>query len=180
MNTRQVRKLAGEDLFRHALMLLGRRALSASELRTKLARKAALAEEVEGILLRLKELGYLNDAQFAESYAAVRRDSGSFGKQRVLRDLRLRRVSAGIAEKAVGTAFENSDESLLILAWLKRKFKAVDLAEHLQVEKNLASAYRKLRYAGFSSAASIKVLKQFGERADELADSDLPEEREEQ
>jgi hypothetical protein len=38
----------------------------------------------------------------------------------------------------------------------------------LRDEKHLASAYRKLRYAGFGSGNAIRVLKRYAERADEL------------
>jgi hypothetical protein len=43
-----------------------------------------------------------------------------------------------------------------------------NLSEYLKEPKNLASLYRKLRVAGFSTPASIRVLKSFSSRADEL------------
>jgi regulatory protein len=169
-----VRKLDLEQLFQYGLQALGARALSASEIRGKLERKAERPDDVQAVLTRLREHGFLNDERFAEGYAAARRDSGSFGKMRVLRDLRQRRVAGTVAEKAVEEAFEDTDEGKLIEAWLQRKYRSVNLAEYLQEEKHLSSAFRKLRYAGFSSSASIRVLKRFASRADELEDA--PEE----
>lgn len=168
------RKLTGEELFQYAVSLLARRAMSAGEVRAKVARKAAEPDEVEPVLSRLREYGYLNDARFAEGFASARRDSGSFGQARVLRDLRQRRVASGVADKAVQEAFGEADEEAMVAGWLARKYRSVNLSEHLQDPKHLASAYRKLRYAGFSSGASIRVLKRFADKADELEDD--PEE----
>jgi regulatory protein len=56
----------------------------------------------------------------------------------------------------------------LIEAFLKRKYRGKDLGPLLKEEKNLASAFRRLRYAGFSSSESIRVLKRYASRAEEL------------
>ena len=171
---RNVRKLAGDELFQYAAHLLGGRALSAEEVRTRLTRKAADPDDVETVLGRLREYGFLDDTKFAEGYATARRDSGSFGQSRVLRDLRGRRVAGPVAQEAVEQVFGDFDERTAISDWLNRKYRSVDLREYLQDPKHLASAFRKLRYAGFSASSSISVLKQFASRADELEDE--PEE----
>ena len=82
-----------------------------------------------------------------------------------------------IAEGAVNAAFQDADEGEMVRAWLQRKYRNIDLREHLQDEKNLSSAYRKLRYAGFGSSAAIQVLKEFVARADELSDEEPEEEQ---
>ncbi len=53
-------------------------------------------------------------------------------------------------------------------AFLKRKYRGKDLGAFLKEEKNLAAAYRRLRYAGFSSGGSIRALKRYASQADEL------------
>jgi regulatory protein len=167
---RKPRKLDSEELLQYGVSLLAKRALSAGEVRTKLLRRAADPESVEPAILRLREYGYLNDERFAESYAAVRRDSGTVGRQRVLRDLRQRRVAPAVAQNAVEEAFENVDEYEAVLNWLQRKYRNVELGEYLQDPKHLAGIYRKLRYAGFGSGAAIRALKRYAERADDLED----------
>jgi regulatory protein len=167
---RNARKLQGEELFNYALTLLARRAQSAGELRVKLQRRAAAPADVEQAIAKLREYGYVDDERFAASYATARRDSGSVGRSRVLRDLRQRRVAPGVAQEAVQQAFEDVDEFAAITAWLDRKYRSVDLKDYLQDPKHLASAYRKLRYAGFASAPAIRALKRFADRADELED----------
>jgi regulatory protein len=148
------------------------RALTISELREKLKRRAAEPSDVEVVLTRLKESGYLNDQRFAESYAGWRRDDGGFGKMRVLRDLMARRVAPAIAKEASEKAFESADEVAMIEKFLARKYRGKDLATLLKEEKNLASAYRKLRLSGFSTASSVRVLKRYAEQAELLEDDD--------
>lgn len=150
---------------------LSARALTISELREKLKRRAAEPSDVDEVLARLKESGYLNDQRFSESYASWRRDDGGFGKTRVMRDLMARRVAPAVAKQAAEKAFEGADEVAMIEAFLKRKYRGKDLGALLQEEKHLASAYRKLRMAGFSTGNSVRVLKRYAEQAELLEDT---------
>ncbi len=165
------RLLNEAELLDYALKTLGGRAVSAGELREKLRLRAERKADVDAVLAKVREYGYLNDNQFAETYAARRKENQGFGKARVLRDLRARRVSPTVAEKAVTTAFEGADETQLIEQFLARKFRKTPLSEVLAEPKGLASVYRKLRLAGYSSGASLRVLKKHsrdGEALDAL------------
>jgi regulatory protein len=172
--SRTPKLLDAEGLWNYSIKILSMRALSSSEVREKLRRKASNASDIDTVLVRLREYGYINDARFAESYASARRDNQGFGRMRVLRDLRTRRVAPALAASTVQEAFEGTDEDSMIQAFLLRKFRNVPLREQLQDPKKLQSAYRKLRFAGFSSAASIRVLKRYAAEADQLEDA--PEE----
>lgn len=168
MPVRGPKKLEFEKLLDYGLQQLGARAHSTGELRVKLQRRAAHTGDADEVLRRLKEAGYLDDRSFADSYAAVRLQSAGLGRQRVLRDLRERRVAPAVAEAAVNRTFAETDEIALIQAYLERKYRGKALAAYLAEEKNLAAAYRRLRYAGFSAGNSLRVLKQYAERAEEL------------
>jgi regulatory protein len=159
-------------LMTFAAQALSARALTISELRDKLKRRAFEPSDVDEVLARLKEAGFLNDQRFSESYASRRRDDGGFGKTRVLRDLMARRVAPAVAKKAAEAAFEGTDEVAMIEAFLRRKYRGKDLSALLKEEKHLASAYRKLRTAGFSTGSSIRVLKRYAEQAELLEDID--------
>jgi regulatory protein len=159
-------------LMTFAARALSARALTISELRDKLKRRAAEPLDVDEVLARLKESGYLNDQRFSESYASWRRDDGGFGKTRVMRDLMARRVAPAVAKQAAEAAFEGADEVAMIEAFLKRKYRGKDLGALLKEEKHLTSAYRKLRTAGFSTGNSIKVLKLYAAQAELLEELD--------
>ena len=158
-----------------AARALSARAYSVSELKTRLKKRAARAEDVEAVLARLKESGVVSDRRFAGSFADWRRESQGLGKTRVMRDLMARRVPPAVAKAAVDAAFDGVDETAMIEAFLKRKYRGKDLGALLQEQKELASAFRKLRGAGFSTGNSIRVLKRYAaeaERLEEMEDSD--------
>jgi regulatory protein len=165
---RKTKLLDQEALTNYALRALGGRAHSAGELREKLRQRAERAHDVDAVLAKLKEAGYLDDKRFAENYAAARLENQGFGKMRVLRDLRQRRVAPNLAQQVTERTFQSTDETDLIEAFLKRKFRGKQLGPFLADPKNLAAAYRRLRYAGFSSGASIRVLKRYASQAEEL------------
>jgi regulatory protein len=168
VDKRKPKMLDQEQLTNYAVRALGGRAHSTGELRQKLSRRAACAEDIDVVVAKLRQFGYLNDQQFAENFASARLENEGFGKMRVLRELRQRRVAPKLAEQVTEQAFQNTNETDLIEAFLKRKYRGKQLGPFLGEEKNLASAFRRLRYAGFSSGASILVLKRYASRAEEL------------
>ncbi|HEY6393349.1 MAG TPA: RecX family transcriptional regulator [Bryobacteraceae bacterium] len=168
MDKRKQKLLDQEQLINYAVRALGGRAHSAGELREKLSRRAASNSDIDVVLAKLREFGYLNDQRFAENFASARLENQGFGKMRVLRELRQRRVAPKLAEQVTEQAFQDTNETDLIEAFLKRKYRGKQLGPFLAEEKNLAAAFRRLRYAGFSSGASIRVLKRYASRAEEL------------
>jgi len=168
MAKRPPQPLDREKLFNVALRALGGRAHSSGELREKLRRRAQSPEDVDAVLAKLKEAGYLNDRQFAEAYAAARLQDQGLGKMRVLRDLRQRRVAPKLAEQVTEQTYEKTNETDLIEDFLRRKYRGKQLGTFFSEEKNLASAFRRLRYAGFAAGTSIRVLKRYANQPEVL------------
>jgi regulatory protein len=81
------------------LRLLGRRAHSQAELRQKLRRRDFDVAEVDQAMLRLDELGYLNDAAYAERL--VRRRSGSRGTMAMASELASKGIDRRVAAEAL-------------------------------------------------------------------------------
>jgi regulatory protein len=168
MAQRTPQRLEREALLEYALRSLSARAQSMGELRQKLERRAAQAGDIPQVLARLKEYGYLDDRRYAEAIAVSRLENQGLGKGRVLNDLRKRRVAPALAEKAVADAYRETDETELIEAYLRRKYRNVVFESFLAEPKNLAAAYRRLRTAGFTSANSVRVLKRFASEPEML------------
>jgi regulatory protein len=167
--------LDAAGLMAYAARTLASRAQTVSELRQKLRRRAARLEDVDEVIARLKDAGYLNDRRFAESFAAWRRENQGLGKARVMRDLMSRRVAPAVAQQAAETAYREVDEVAMIENFLARKYRGKDLGALLTEEKHLASAYRKLRGAGFTTGNSIRVLKRYAAEAERLAEMEEAE-----
>ena len=60
----------------------------------------------------------------------------------------------------------------MIEKFLERKFRGKNLGVLLAEQKYLASAFRRLRGAGFSTGNSIRVLKRYAADAERLEDMD--------
>jgi len=177
VSERRPGRLDAEGLWESALRALAKRAHSTGELREKLLGRAQRASDVPGVLARLKQSGYLNDQRFAEGYSASRLENQGFGKSRVLRDLGRRRVAPGLAEKAVQEAYRGVDEIELIEDFLRRKFRNLPLETHLAEPRKLASAYRRLRGAGFSAGNTLGVLKRYAREPELLDEMEGEEDR---
>ncbi len=113
---------ARERVMATALKMLAARACSEQQLRERLLQKAwttpALVDEC---LARLKELGYINDEQFARSYAASRLSLRAVGRSRVARELKTKKVARETISNALDEVFEEvSEEALIERAIAKR------------------------------------------------------------
>jgi regulatory protein len=164
----RARKLASEELFEYAVKCLGVRGYSTGDLKSKLRMRAANPPDADATIDRLKGIGYLNDQRFAESYAASRIANEGFGRIRVLSDLRARRVSGSMAEQAVDQALDGKSEAELIATYLDRRMPSVAAGGKIEDERKLASAYRRLRRAGFTSGPILTALKGLAARPDLL------------
>lgn len=161
------KKLTEQDLFDHAVKLLAARASATEELRAKLRMRAAKPSEVDAVITRLKDIGYLDDERYAESFAAARRENDGFGKFRVLMDLRKHRVAPQLAEQAVEKTFEGTSEAELVDQFIERRMGSI-AAGGVEDPRKIATAYRKLRRAGFSSGIVIAALKRYAARPEEI------------
>jgi regulatory protein len=167
MAVRRSPKLAEDALWEYALRVVGQRAHSAAELRRKLSRRADSPAALAAVMAKLHEYSFIDDQKYSNLFAASRLQNKGFGRMRVLYDLRAKQIAPTIAEEAVAKAFEGTDEPTLIQQYLDRKYRNVDLKTFLQEEKNLATVYRRLRVAGFSSQASLTALRRYNRRAED-------------
>jgi regulatory protein len=145
-----------ETLYDAAIKALARRARSSGEIRALLARRKAPKADVEAVIHRLREHGYLDDARFARTFVASRIENRLEGKVRVRRDLAARRVKPEIAEEAVRRGFEDVDETKLLRQYLARKLR---VSKPLNKPSAVQSLFRRLLRAGFRSDTIVGELK---------------------
>jgi regulatory protein len=162
------RKLASEELFEYAVKCLGVRSYSTGDLRSKLRLKAAHPADVDTTIARLKDIGYIDDRRFAESFASARVENDGFGRMRVVSDLRAKHVPPNLAEQAVEQALEGKTEAEQIESYIERRMPSIAAGGKIEDERKLASAYRRLRRAGFTSGPILTALKNLSARPDLL------------
>jgi len=148
--------LGETELHAYALKSLAARASSSGEMRAKLQRRALRPSDVDTVMARLKDAGYLNDERFAESFAGWRVENQRLGRRRVERDLRARRIAPKLASEATARAYEETDETALIREHINKRIrrsgKPVD-------RKAVASLFRHLLGAGFSPSLIFPELR---------------------
>ena len=149
------------ELYEYAVGALGRRARSVAELKRLLRPRVEADTEygrtlMELVIRRLKDRGYLNDAQYAAAYSCYRRDNEKFGRRRVITDLKLKGVHGEVIDKAVGAVYDEISDEAQAREYLKRKrlVKPND-------QKQAARIFRQLLRAGFASKTIFTILKKW-------------------
>lgn len=148
---------AGE-LYEYAVGALGRKMRSVAELKRLLRQRVAPGDQgeamVEAVILKLKEQKYLNDSSYAAAYSTYRKDNERFGRLRVIADLKAKGVHGEVIDKAIASAYADTDEEQLARSYLRRKNlkKPGD-------QKQAARIFRALIRAGFASRTIIRILK---------------------
>jgi regulatory protein len=155
-------------LHEYAVKALGRRMRTESELRrlmqAKVEREESGAAKVATVLARLKEYGYLDDVNFAETYARLRQQNEKLGARRVRLALGQKGVAAGTVNEVIEARYGPIDEEVLAREHLERK--RIRKPEN---EKETARVMRRLVTAGFSTTAIYKILRQWDVPGEALA-----------
>ena len=106
---------ARERVFQRAGKLLAAKPRSVEELRERLLEgRGATKAAVEAVIERLREYGYLDDAKFAHSFASLRVQQRPIGRQRLQRDLWLKKIDKKTADAALDQVFETTPEAEMI------------------------------------------------------------------
>ena len=149
------------DLYEYAVGALGRRARSVAELKRLLRPRVDADTEygrtlMELVIRRLKDRGYLNDAQYAAAYSSFRRDNEKFGRMRVVTDLKVKGVHGDVIDTAVAAAFDDVNDEKQARAFLQRKRLAKP-----KDQKQAARIFRQLTRAGFRAKTIFAILKKW-------------------
>jgi SOS response regulatory protein OraA/RecX len=136
--------------------MLSRRPYSRAELRRSLERKfPGQSTAITESIARLRELGFVNDAQYAEQVAqsfARRR----LGRIRSRRELKSKLVDYRVIEPAIERAYDGVDERQLLEQTLDKKIQA--LRKPLTRAK-FASLCQSLLRRGFRAEDIMKAIR---------------------
>lgn len=139
---------ARERTFQRAVKLLAAKPRSVAELRERLLEKEwTNSEIVEAVLAKLGEYGYLNDERFAFGYAAYRVRQKPVGRQRLRRDLQLKKVDRETADEALKLVFEETPEEKLIDRAIEKRTRLRGLP---RTRAEVKSLFDHLLRQGFS------------------------------
>lgn len=104
-----------QHTFQRAIKLLTAKSRSIAELRGLLLQgRGATKGDVEEVISRLRDYGYLDDERFALGYASARVRQRPVGRRRLKQDLALKKVSPETAAEALDLIYAEGAESELI------------------------------------------------------------------
>jgi regulatory protein len=169
------REPVGEPgLFDYAVATLARRMRTERDLRRLMKPRAEEGEAgeraMDAVIVRLKEVGYLSDARFAESYTRVRKESEKFGRRRVQQDLMQKGVGKELISSTLDAAYGDIDEIALARQYVARKRIKQPSGEKAQ--KETVRVMNRLLRAGFSSRVIFKLLRAWDLPEATLADAE--------
>jgi regulatory protein len=160
------RPLEYMELLDYAVKSLGAKMKSERDLRRRLVERATPDEsgrgDVEKVIAKLKELGYLSDERFAADFARLRQENEKLGRRRVQQGLMQKGVASSLVNEAVTKQYEDVDEVALCRAYVERKRMKQPSGDREKKQKETARAMRRLMAAGFSSKAVWAVLRGWG------------------
>ncbi len=154
---RKNRKSNDSDPFAVALRLLTYRDRSTAELAKKLRERSFGNREIESVLNRCIELGYLDDERFAATRARALVNSGRAVGIRALNELRRTGLDQELAEQAVAEAESEHDLAVLLTDIRDRKFPDFDFGRATEKEKNRVVGFFQRR--GFPVSMIMDTLK---------------------
>jgi regulatory protein len=148
-----------EKTLARAFRLLAAKARSVAQLRERLQEKAE-PEVVEQALARLVELGYLNDQEFARSFANSRLSYKPLGRTRLRQDLQRKQLSKQVVEQALETAYTEHNEEALIDRAIEKRLRLKGAPTTREEAKKL---FDYLLRRGFSYDLVIRKVRAAGQ-----------------
>lgn len=135
-----------------AVSLLSLRSRTEKEIAESLRKNAYPEKTIARVMARLLEVGYLNDAAFAENWAASRSNKG-MGSRRIRMELRQK----GVSQSEIDSALSSIDEEDMLSSAIKMAEKAArgkDLSSPADRQKILSSLARR----GYDYATARQAL----------------------
>ena len=148
-----------------AIKILMRRAHSISEMKKALARRCEDEKLVKLTVERLKRENLLDDTRYAKQFVRQRTEYRKQGEYRIARDLRARGVPDRHIEAALKESAISCDPAAMVRQRIERKLR---LFRGEIDQKKIASLYRSLLGAGFSSDVIRRELRR-------VTHADVPE-----
>lgn len=134
--------------------LLGVRARSERELEQRLGAAGFDDETVGATLRRLRELGLVDDSDFARRWVEERAAGKGLGAAALISELRAKGVEVAVAEEAIAAAgLDEVARATELAATLVRRVARKPL------DRQAASLWQMLRRKGYSSVAAEAAVK---------------------
>jgi len=126
------------------------------EVRTKLLKLKVYGDDLENIITDLIKENFLNEERFAQAYARGKFRMKKWGRNKIKRELQMRRVSAYCIKKGMAEIDEEEYRSTLTTILEKQMEKNAKLKRFLALDKSIKYAHSR----GYEFDVIYKVVKE--------------------
>ncbi|MBI2002161.1 MAG: regulatory protein RecX [candidate division NC10 bacterium] len=155
------------DPWEVALRLLAMRAMSTEELRQRLARRGYAADPIASVVARLTASRYLDDAEYARTWARSRAHRRSLGPARLARELRARGIAELEISATLDEVFGERDVRSVAEAAAIRKLRDLQGVPPLVARRRLAAF---LTRRGFPAEIILALCRKHCPQGEDLND----------
>lgn len=143
--------------YNRALRLLSIKSRTEYELRKKLLEQDYDKEIIDQVITRMKDLGYVNDAEYTKMWVEEAKRMKPSGRKKLVMGLCNKGIDPKLANEAVDDC--NLDDFETATEILNRRFRG---KEHsLRDDRDYGKMYRYLIYKGIGYGAASKAIKLF-------------------
>ncbi len=151
-----------------AVRLLAAKPRSVEELRQRLLEKEwTISAIVDEVLEKLKEYNYLDDDQFAKSFASAKLREKPLGKRRLQQTLSQKKLDKETVAQAIENVYEDTPEDEVIERAIKKRLRSKGKPETREDSKKF---YDYLMRQGFSYDLISSKMREIGRFEDEMND----------
>jgi regulatory protein len=154
-----------DRVFQKALKVLAARPRSEGQLRERLIAVPGVDPAmVDDCIVRLKEMGFLDDRRYAESYAAYRSSAKPMGRSRLARELSVKKVGASTIQEALDSVFQAGEEETLIDRAIEKRIRTRGRPMDQAASRRL---FQHLARLGFNYELIIKKIRALRQSSDQ-------------
>jgi len=154
-----------DKVLQKALKILAARPRSEGQLRDRLhAVPGVDRSTLDDCIARLKEMGFLDDRRYAESYALYRSGAKPMGRSRVARELSLKKVAKSTIDEALDSVFDPSEEEKLIDRAIEKRIRTRGRPDDQAASRRM---FQHLARLGFNYELIIRKVRALRETGDQ-------------
>jgi regulatory protein len=143
-----------------ALNMLAARGRAAAELRRLLIRKGEPPEYADAAIERLRDVGFIDDENFARQFARSRATGGGVSRRRVQQELARRGVSRDVSSEAIAEVFaeEAIDEQMSLMRVATKKLRTLGQLDAATQRRRLYGYLARRGYDADDIARALREL----------------------
>lgn len=150
MISKSTEQQTAESAYQYALRILTARDYSVARMQAKLCTRGVEEADVETVMRRLQQEGWLDERRYAERFAESALSSGRFYGPRLRLEMRRRGFEAGIISEVLESLLDDHDQAEDIMMVVNRRYPGLDFESASDREKRRVVGYLQRRGFGLS------------------------------